>query len=485
MLALSTGIALALGWACVRLFLGTDSLEPRWAARLMEVALGAGFGAGLTSSVFFLLSLAGGHGLPVIASVELALLLSAAVLLFRRMRRRSPPAARTDRRVATGWNRVLALALLAGTILAGAAFLAAAGANPYGDWDAWSIWNVRARYLAGPGDAWKYAYSPLLRTVHPDYPLLVPGFVARCWNYAGATPVSAPICAALLFQFAAVALLVSGVAVVRSASAGLLAGLVLLASTSFLAQGASQYADVPLSLYAAGSLTLLLVEAKTARRAVLALAGSFAGFGAWTKNEGLLFLGLLAVSLLLVNWIAEGWGEAFRKLAWFLLGASPPVLLTLIFKLFIAPAADPMLAQPLPEVLEKFGDASRYVVVFKAFFAQALAQGEGWTHPVVLLAILAVALRFEIGHRLRPAVSAGGLTLVLLVAAYFVAYVVTPYDLQWHLGTSLGRLYAQVWPSFLLLSFSTLRRPEDLVLLPASGKTAGGKRRKKKRAKHG
>ena len=482
MLALSIGIALALGWAGVRLFLGVDSLQPGWAARLMEVALGAGFGAGLTSSTFFLLLLAGAPGLWPVVSVELILLLSAAGLLLRRARRRAPPAPLPEGQPATGWNRLLALALLAGTVLAGAAFFEAAGANPYGEWDAWSIWNVRAKFLAAPGDAWKYAYSPLLRTVHPDYPLLVSGFVARCWKYAGATPASAPLGAAFLFQFAVVALLVSGVAVVRGASAGLLAGLVLLASTNFLAQGASQYADVPLSLYAAGSLGLLLVEAKMAprRRAVLALAGLFAGFGAWTKNEGLLFLGLLAVSLLLVQGFVAGWKEAFRKCAWFLLGASPPLLLTLSFKLFMAPAADPMLAQSVPKVLEKLRDAGRYVVVLKAFFTQALAQGEGWAQPVVLLAILAIALRFEIGRRLRPAVTVAGLTLALLAAGYFGAYVVTPYDLRWHLGTSLGRLYAQIWPSFLLLSFSILRRPEDLALLPAPGK-----RKKKKRARHG
>jgi hypothetical protein len=40
-------------------------------------------------------------------------------------------------------------------------------------------------------------------------------------------------------------------------------------------------------------------------------------------------------------------------------------------------------------------------------------------------------------------------------------YLITPSDLAWHLGTSLGRLCCQLWPGFLLVAFMVLGRLED------------------------
>ena len=34
--------------------------------------------------------------------------------------------------------------------------------NPYGAWDAFAIWNQRARFFAQPDDTWRRAFSPLL-----------------------------------------------------------------------------------------------------------------------------------------------------------------------------------------------------------------------------------------------------------------------------------------------------------------------------------
>jgi len=52
-------------------------------------------------------------------------------------------------------------------------------ATPHGAWDAWAIWNLRARFLAGPGDAWRAAFDDALAWSHTDYPLLLPATVAR------------------------------------------------------------------------------------------------------------------------------------------------------------------------------------------------------------------------------------------------------------------------------------------------------------------
>jgi hypothetical protein len=76
------------------------------------------------------------------------------------------------------------LALLLVMLLAIATFVMSGfwQTNPHGNWDAWAIWNLRARFLIHGGNVAQRAWSPALISSHPEYPLLVSGFVARCWD---------------------------------------------------------------------------------------------------------------------------------------------------------------------------------------------------------------------------------------------------------------------------------------------------------------
>jgi hypothetical protein len=165
--------------------------------------------------------------------------------------------------------------------------------DPCGYWDAFAIWNLRAKFLAGPGDTWTRSFSPLLVFSHPDYPLLISGFVAQLWKLSGEdTPTLAPILTAAVFAAGVLALLLSTLALVRSTASALLASLTFLTSSSYLLQPMSQYGDVPLSFYFLATLALVFLSAKsdgTRKLALAALAGGFASFAAWTKNEGLVF----------------------------------------------------------------------------------------------------------------------------------------------------------------------------------------------------
>jgi hypothetical protein len=45
----------------------------------------------------------------------------------------------------------------------------------------------------------------------------------------------------------------------------------------------------------------------------------------------------------------------------------------------------------------------------------------------------------------------GALTLGLLCVGYLMVYVTTPYELEWHLRTSMDRLLLQMWPALVLV----------------------------------
>src|SRR5206468_645905 len=97
-------------------------------------------------------------------------------------------------------------ALILALLIATGAMSTVWEANPHGSWDAWSIWNVRAKFLAS-GDSPQRAWSPALDWTHPEYPLLVSGVVARAWAQAGSMGPEAPIAASYLFFLALLALL--------------------------------------------------------------------------------------------------------------------------------------------------------------------------------------------------------------------------------------------------------------------------------------
>jgi hypothetical protein len=486
MLAVPLIVAIALGWTVLHLLLPVRS---GWAGLLFSSTLAAALGVGLTSTIYFLLLAAGAAGRGMVVASDLALLLAAAVIAYRRRSAgKKEQAAADDQAVAAHpWEWLAGLTLAAGVAVAGFAFFDYAARNPCGQWDAWSIWNLRAKFLL-TGETWRNAYSPLLHRTHPDYPLLLSAFIARSWKYLGAgTPASVPITVACLFQVAVIGLLVSTTALLRSRGAGLLAGLVLVATASFLRQGPWQYADMPLSLYVLGAVALLLLASAPgpARTPALALAGLFAAFAAWTKNEGLLFLVVALTVLFFVEGFTGGWKRALAETGWFLLGALPILSVTLYFKFALAPAADPLVAQPVAGALARLQDPGRYATIARAFWSETLMLGDGWRHPAVALGILAAVLRFRVAPGQRKWTIFTGTTVVLVLAGYFCAYVITPASLEWHLSTSLGRLYMHLWPSVLLLFFVALRRPEDTAVVHGIGIRSAGGGKKRGRTKSG
>ena len=450
-------VPLLAGWFLAHAALAGRRIRPDWAGLMFEAALGLGAGIAISSIAFFLLTLAGA-ALPAVILALDAALLAAGLFAFWRTRRTAGGPAEPAAPPLFRWNWLLALALAAGSVLVLYGLVSVSAANPHGEWDAWSIWNLRAKFLAAPGDAWRGALSPLPEKVgmHPDYPLLLSGFVAMVWKASGDTPPCVPQLTGFLFLALVLALLGSALTTLRGLTSGLTAGLVLLSSTSFLFLATMQYADLPLSFYCLASIALLLMAETPAG---LALSGAFASFAAWTKNEGLAFAVLLTLAILAVEWRAAGLRSALVRLRHFLTGAAPVLLLVIWFKLFLAPASDPLFQQGAAGLTHRLTDSARYAQIAKAMIAELYHFGQPWSHPLLLLAILALTLRFRIDATQARALRASAVALALVFTAYCGVYLITPSDLAWHLRTSLPRLYAQLWPSVLLLVFLTLNVP--------------------------
>jgi len=268
---------------------------------------------------------------------------------------------------------------------------------------------------------------------------------------------------ALIFAFSTVGLLLSGLSVLRGRSQAFLGGTVLLATPFFVEQGTSQYADVPLAFFFLATIVLLcLHDAGTRQPGLLALAGLMAGFAAWTKNEGLLFLGAIVLARVVILARHEGWSSCRRQMVPMLLAALPVLLVIAYFKVRVAPAGD-LFSSPA-NLWRKILDPARYWATVQWYAKELLRFGHWLLIPgTVLLVGYYFMVGREVGSKYEAGIRTSFLVLGLTLAGYFAVYVITPYDIHWHLRSSLNRLFLQVWPSAIFLFFLAVRTPEQAL----------------------
>lgn len=400
--------------------------------RAFRAALALALGVGTWSAAYAAWRMAsGGAG----AGKDLAVAAAGLALLIGFRRRE--PADEVRMEPAPRWlGSLFALSC----VVAAAAFVEHTLRFPDGGWDAWMIWNLRARFLARAPD-FASAFSPDMGFLaHQDYPWLVPGAVAQAFAAFGESRV-VPAAVAALFGVLAVAVVSLALARTLGPRWGLLGGIAVTSLPCFAVFASNQQSDVPLAVYL-GIAAALLASARSARE--FALAGFAAGLGMWTKNEGSLYAACLLAALLLRT-------RDLRAASAFVLGALPGAALLAWFKLTLAPPNDlaafstgsTLLHNALE--LRRWGVlaviALRRIVYFQDFALWVLAEA--------LLLVLFV-------RRQPPTVL--GTALFLACAAFGPIYLLQPHPLDWIFRTSADRILIQLWPAAVLATIPALTR---------------------------
>lgn len=309
---------------------------------------------------------------------------------------------------------------------------------PFGDHDAISMWNARARFFVLADEHWRDAF---LFSVHADYPLMLQLTIARYWRYLGGTPQAVPMTIAVMSLALTWLTLVSGARVLRGAAAGWLAGLTLVAMPVFPQLSGMQYADIPLAfLLLATLIALALAAERPGSPGLLAVAGALAACAAWTKNEGLPFL-FVATAVAAVFHPPRSDGipprggaiaDAFRgravSIGIFLLGAAPVLAALVLFKRSSPRSNDLVSGQSLHESLERLVSAERHATIlswlrgmfFQAqeFVPKTVNVGMATTSILIAAVILALAHR-----EMRTPGRAAVMRLLALLASLVAAAV--------------------------------------------------------------
>jgi hypothetical protein len=460
-------LALLIPACAIAVFLLPRPVRPGRAsagAAALALCLGIGFSS-LVSLALVLMGIAPATTAFVV--VDVVIWISVAVLAWRMRsaawkpepgRPHSGPsrAERGKKTLGTSRDWILRFAFGLTALIAMATVIASLRAAPHGDWDAWAIWNQHARFLfrSGGSDTWRRFLE--IGWSQPDYPLLLPAAVARVWGYAGHDSTLGPALVAMAFGIASVTLVVTALDGRRA----WIAGALMLGATAFLTQVPSLCADVPLACYIVATLAVACGDGRqlgqSSPQITALMAGATSAMAAWTKNEGIVFALLMLIVTVAVavrrSVVASELrpGKPWRPLVWGIAGGAPVFLAIVWFKLALAPPS--VLAEGLS--LDVFAtralDLNRHATV-AALMAQHAVR---WSAPfaVAVFPIVSVAAIW-MAVRGGPAVRMMAAVAGLMLGSYYLAYVITPFDIAWHVSTSIDRLLVQLWPLVVLAAF--------------------------------
>lgn len=428
---------------------------PAWVDALWRASVCGGLAVGASSLTFFLWLFAFGSAGAGYVCAEAVICIASLGVCFsnRRSGHNGPPVIETDGSVSlqAGVVKRLPIVFAVAAALAVAAFVMKSLDHPHGYYDAWGMWNMRARFLFRGGDHWMRAFSEHLPS--PDYPLLLPAVVARMWWYGGIDAPYVPAAVGAFYTFATVGVVFATVARLRGVTQASIAGLVMLGTPRFLVVGSWQYADVPVAFYFVACASLLYADrpGDGARTPALVLAGLAAGLAAWTKNEGLLVVGAVLVSHFGAGVNCDGWKRAARHTGLVLAGLTPALMVVALFKLALA-GSNAWLSADAGSIAERTLDGTRWALIFGEALARLRSVG------VIFLVVHALIVGFAVSLHQRKALAALVSMLVLMAVAYALVYLTTPFALAWQLHMSARRLILQPWPVLIVTYFLAVRQ---------------------------
>lgn len=423
----------------------------------LKLSLGIGVGLGISSLLYFiyLIFFAGN---PYFLYMELALFLTVLIAAYLKNKK----TAQTHSPKLSISSLQIALLIIAGFVSI-SSFLGVvnyARQRSHGDWDAWMIYNRTARFIYRGQETWLDAFSKDMDVIfHADYPPLLSLNIASRWNILNEETAYVPMFQSILFSFASLGLCFA--ALVRLQSLGQASlGLILLSGVPFfLREGGRQTADVPLAIYTLASIVFIFFHYHEKRPVLIVFAGLAAGLAAWTKNEGILFL----ISSAGVMVVAALWRHSFQDLYLYFGGLLLPLALLFYFKFQLAPPSE-FLSGGSIKMIQDLMDASRHQMIFGSFKNYFL-HGGGWNNIGIFLILCIYFLLFHSPIKDDPDVVFISLSIFACqFLGYYLFYLISPYDLAWHVNYSLSRLFVHIYPALIFVILYASQSPETIFV---------------------
>lgn len=387
---------------------------------IVSLFLMAGAAAGLSAQVMFYSLFLSGKFNPAIVITAHVVLLPLLFLLNRSIK--------SDTRDNNTRSEISLYVFFGVFVLFVALLIAWVCLRPYGDWDAWALWNFRANFIFRAGERWQ---DILHFNLHGHQPWFLPFLIASGWAFSGHEDMFIPMAVAVLATVLVIGLVVYGLSGRVSRGIALLAGVYLCSIPYFLQHAASQYADIWVAYY-------LLAAVIGMERGYMFLSGIFWGLLCLSKNEGMVLAVVMLVAVFMgITRSKELWRPLMIGLACIL----PSVLIPQMLM-----TGDPAGINKVSWVY--LGDMGRWRD-FVQFFFQQVVFGKHWGGLWIIAPLLLALFRKRWDKYTKVYLCSLAVFLVIFMALY----VMVCNDFQWRMAVSLDRLMFQIAPLMVYLTW--------------------------------
>jgi len=327
--------------------------------------------------------------------------------------------------------------------------------NAHGGWDARYFWHLKSRFLFRDPEQWRLLFSEHLRWGNNDYPLMVPGIIAWGWHFAGREALLWPMIVSLVFVCSLGGLVIWYLAAWHSWISAFAAGVFFFTLPSYIFWGGTMYCDIPYAFFSNGALLLLISALRIKDLSVLALSAFLAGCSAFTKNEGLVFIGwygLLALTALGWNY-PHSKKHFFQSLIAIGSGLLIPLAVCAYFKIELTGGHANLIGKSSPaDIFAALTNWPRNKVIFEGF-RMYMADKSNWNG--LWFIFLAAALYWPIARKISGRRYTGLLlaAIILINLGYALIFTITPHSIYKHIETALMRLLLQTGALALVFTF--------------------------------
>jgi hypothetical protein len=442
-------VIFVVGYVVASLLLGA-----RRASLVELVALSLICGAGAVPALLFIISLL---SFPLAASTLWILVLLTAIALLVLVQRKA--VLRWDRGEAgsfnaraSGWSVIP----IAAIVFCVAVATWEAAKYPLYDWDAFSVWLIKAKVLVSRPlmPVPEEFVTPALAYSHQDYPLAQPLLVAGAWAATGATDDHVAMLT-LLLPWLAIGLLFAAEASRRvGATAALWLTAILLSIRAPLLAAPSGSADVMLAAFYFAHLVFILRYLEKPASRDIAVAGFFAGCMCFTKREGTALV--IISALILLIFAQASFRERARHLGLFAGVAMIIVGPWLLWQTQLPHVSETYYGRLTPTVIHN--DLARLPAIASALFNEC-ASWRAWDGLWLLLVVVAIFSIDVFRDRII-------LAIWLLLLGHFVmnalAFLVASDAIYAMMPPVLDRLTLHAFPAaalLIVLHWAKLRAP--------------------------
>jgi len=314
----------------------------------------------------------------------------------------------------------------------------------WGNWDAWAIWSLHAKYMTFDAN-FVLLFSEKIDWSHPDYPLMLPSIIGSIWKSLSTDSAMIPALISYVVSLTFLLTIVSSLRQLNLNTLSIIALLIFCFSNILIPFGSTQYADTLLSLFILLPIVLLNHLNYDNHNLYLFLIGFFVASCSWIKNEGIVYFIIFSVLFLIHNLRKK------KYIIYYAFGVSVPLIFLIFFKLKYAPSSD-LIADSSSNTLTQLFDLKRYVFIIKYIFKTIVSS---YSLIIVLLGLVMIFNR----NYLK---SFAFQIITCLFISYFMVYILTPNNLEWHLNTSFTRLLHHIFPVLIyttLISFGKMKKP--------------------------